>query len=78
MERAKGFEPSAQPSEPIQPQLVQNFTPAGCTQIRVQIHDPGTPDLERVIAVWPSLAKGLKAAILAIVNSVGTDQEDQP
>jgi hypothetical protein len=69
LERAKGFEPSAQNSEVAQNQASPQPAQDDCTQIRAQILGELGPDLARVIAAWSSLSQPLKAAILAIVNS---------
>jgi hypothetical protein len=66
LERAKGFEPSAKPSETSQKQ----DSSGGCAQIRAQISDASCPDLSKVVASWPNLPAPFKAAILAIVKSV--------
>jgi hypothetical protein len=52
MERVKGFEPSAQNSQPANSQIVVKLLQAGCTQIRA--HEPGaaSPDLAKVVAAW--------------------------
>jgi len=78
MERAKGFEPSAQSAQTPHSQGNPQPVNPGYTQIRAQISNPRPPDLEKVIDAWPSLPKALKAAILAIVNSASADREGQP
>ncbi len=70
LERAKGFEPSAKPSETSQKQDFSN----GCTQIRAQISGVSCPDLAKVVTSWLNLPAALKAAILAIVKSVEESQ----
>ena len=69
MERAKGFEPSAQNSKGEQNQASQQPAQDDCTQIRAQILGELGPELEQVVAAWSLLSQPLKAAILAIVNS---------
>jgi hypothetical protein len=69
MERAKGFEPSAENSEVLPNQQSSETAKVGCTQIRAQIPDSASPDLAKVVAAWAKLSPPLKAAILAIVNS---------
>jgi hypothetical protein len=75
LERAKGFEPSTQNSEPAQPQASPESTQEGYTQIRAQISEPIDSDLEKVCRAWSSLSQPLKAAILAII---GTSQNEVP
>jgi hypothetical protein len=74
LERAKGFEPSARNSESTQNQATPQPAQVGCTQIRAQILGELGPELARVVAAWSKLPAPLKAAILAIVNSM----EDLP
>ena len=69
MERAKGFEPSAQNSEVTQPQAPANSSEEGYTQIRAQILNSADSDLQKVAVAWSSLSQPIKAAILAIVDS---------
>jgi hypothetical protein len=69
MERAKGFEPSAENLEVAVNQHSSETAKAGCTQIRAQIPASATPDLAKVVAAWAKLSLPLKAAILAIVGS---------
>jgi hypothetical protein len=76
MERAKGFEPSAQNAEVAQPQAFPNIDQEDYTQIRAQISRPVDSELAQVAAAWASLSQPLKAAILAIVNSVVDKAED--
>jgi hypothetical protein len=71
LERAKGFEPSAQKSEPFQPQYNPHSSQSDYTQIRAQILDALGLELSQVVAAWPSLSEPLKAAILAIIHSAG-------
>ncbi len=77
MERAKGFEPSTQNSETPQPQPVSNSLKAGYTQIRAHAADVFCPDLARVVAAWDKLPASLKAAILAIVDSIKESEASQ-
>src|SRR6266478_3954658 len=56
MERAKGFEPSAQKSQTSQPQCVPNVTKEDHTQIRAQISEPLRPELARVVGGWSKLS----------------------
>jgi hypothetical protein len=37
---------------------------------------PFDPDLARVMAAWPSLPAGLKAAVLAIVDSAAVTRQE--
>jgi hypothetical protein len=69
LERAKGFEPSAQNSKGKQNQASQQPAQDDCTQIRAQILSELGPELAQVVAAWSSLSQPLKAAILAIINS---------
>ena len=69
LERAKGFEPSAQNSQPVQNQNSPETTSPAYTQIRAQILGELGPELTRVVANWASLSQPLKAAILAIANA---------
>jgi hypothetical protein len=71
LERAKGFEPSAQKSEPLQPQSNPQTGQSDNTQIRAQILDALGLELSQIVAAWPSLGEPLKAAILAIIHSAG-------
>ncbi len=70
LERVKGIEPSAQYSQNVYGQNDTSCAPQECTQIRAQIEGLGSPNLARVVAAWPGLASPLKAAILAIVDTV--------
>jgi hypothetical protein len=70
MERAKGFEPSAQNSKTLLKTGDFQSLQAGCTQIRAQTADSASPDLAKVVASWEKLPAPLKAAILAIIKSV--------
>jgi hypothetical protein len=74
LERAKGFEPSTHNSEGAQNPASPEPAQEGYTQIRAQILGELGPELARVVAVWLKLPAPLKAAILAIVNSM----EDVP
>jgi len=67
MERAKGFEPSAQKLEVPQNQGHPNETKGGCTQLYAQISGPCCLELSYVVAAWSKLSRPLQAAILAIV-----------
>jgi hypothetical protein len=67
MERAKGFEPSAENPQPIEPQPSAQTANSPYTQIRAQILGPPDPDLLLVVKSWPLVAQPLKAAILCIV-----------
>ena len=78
MERAKGFEPSTQKSEPAQLQSPPQSASEGYTQIRAQISGPVDSDLAQVVEAWRSLSQPLKAAILAIVNSAAENEEGRP
>jgi len=69
MERAKGFEPSAQKSELIDSQASSQTDKSDYTQICAQIPGELGTDLSRVVAAWSKLSAPLKAAILAIINS---------
>ena len=77
MERAKGFEPSAQNWQSPQSQENPQAPDSDYTQIRAQISGPIDPDLSKVAQSWPALSPPLKAAILAIVNSVADKTEDR-
>jgi hypothetical protein len=76
LERAKGFEPSAQKSESTQNQVFPQPAQEGYTQIRAQILGELGPELARVVAAWSSLSQPLKAAILAIIDSSAASKED--
>jgi hypothetical protein len=67
MERAKGFEPSPQNPQPIEPQASAQTANSPYTQIRAQILRPPDPDLLLVVNSWPVLSQPLKSAILSIV-----------
>ena len=67
LERAKGFEPCAQKSEPLQQQFNPQNSQSDCTQIRAQISGASCPDLAKVVAAWAKLSAPLKAAIVAII-----------
>jgi hypothetical protein len=75
LERAKGFEPSAQNSQPLQPQNHPQSADSDYTQIRAQILGVLGPELSQVVASWSKLPAPLKAAILAIVGSVTSSKE---
>ena len=70
MERAKGFEPSPEKSELVDSQVFSQAGKSGYTQIRAHAAGASCPKLAKVVAVWPKLPEPLKAAILAIVNSM--------
>jgi hypothetical protein len=70
LERAKGFEPSTQKSELIDSQASSQTDKTDYTQIRAQILGELGPELARAVAAWSKLPAPLKAAILAIINSV--------
>ena len=76
LERAKGFEPSAQNPQPVSNQPAREVASQGCTQIRAQILGELGPELARVVAAWSSLSQPLKAAILAIIDSSAASKED--
>jgi hypothetical protein len=78
LERAKGFEPSTQNSQPIQPQANLQSSQSDYTQIRAQIPGELGPELAQVVATWSKLPAPLKAAILAIVGSVISSPEVEP
>ena len=70
LERAKGFEPSSQNAQAAQSQNDLQSANSDYTQIRAQILGELGPELAQVVAVWSKLSPPLKAAILAIVNSL--------
>ena len=70
MERAKGFEPFTKKSELIDSQASSQTAKTDYTQIRAQIQGAFGQELAQVVATWPKLPQPLKAAILAIINSV--------
>jgi hypothetical protein len=69
MERAKGFEPSAQNSQIAYNQCSSQPSKSECTQIRAHNTGPACPELAKVVSAWSKLPAPLKAAILAIVQS---------
>jgi len=69
MERAKGFEPSTQNSQPVVVQSFSEPVESDHTQIRAQILDKDKRNLAQVVNAWPELPAAFKAAILAIVKS---------
>jgi hypothetical protein len=69
MERAKGFEPSTQNSQPTECQPLAEHAETHHTQIRAQILDDDGRDLAQVVKAWADLPAAFKAAILAIVKS---------
>ena len=71
----EGFEPSAENLLVACNQSIASSVENGNTQIRAQIRDAVGRDLSRVVAAWPRLPGPLKAAILAIVNSINVTQE---
>jgi hypothetical protein len=76
MERVKGIEACADNSQPADNRQATQEVERGYTQIRAQIEKPLEPDLAAVVAAWPSLSAPLKAAIVAIANTV-TDKKGQ-
>jgi hypothetical protein len=54
--------------------IFQEFCEVG-TQLDTQTKVPASPDLARVVASWSKLPPALKAAIIAIVNSVSVSPE---
>lgn len=71
----RGIEPSAENGLVVSNQSIAYSVENGNTQIRAQILDALGPDLFRVVAAWPQLPGPLKAAVLAIFNSVSATQE---
>jgi hypothetical protein len=69
MERAKGFEPFAEKSEPVDSQASSQTDKSDYTQIRAHAVGATRPNLAKVVEAWAKLPAPLKAAILAIVNS---------
>lgn len=65
-----GIEPSHKNAESTQNQLRPTDARVGCTQIRAQIPGELGPGLATGVAAWAKLSPPLKAAIVAIVNSV--------
>ena len=78
MERAKGFEPSAQNSRTSEPQDNPQTPFSDHTHIRAQILEPFGPELAKVVGAWQALTQPLKAAILAIVESSARQQKEEP
>ena len=76
LERAKGFEPSAQNSELVDSQALPQSEKSDYTQIRAQILDSSSPDLAKVVAAWSKLSAPLKAAILAIIATSESQKEE--
>jgi hypothetical protein len=76
LERAKGFEPSAQNSELVDSQVPPQPDKSDYTQIRAQILDSSSPDLAKVVAAWSKLSAPLKAAILAIIATSESQKEE--
>jgi hypothetical protein len=72
---ARGVEPQVKNPLVAPNQSIACSIKNGNTQIRAQIADEVGRDLSRVVAAWPELPAVLKAAILAIVNSVNATQE---
>ncbi len=68
LERAKGFEPSPQPSQPVELQASTSSPHGMCTHGYAH-RTSADPDFEAVAAAWPTLRPELKAAIRAIVDS---------
>jgi hypothetical protein len=77
MERAKGFEPSAQKSELVESQASSQADNSNYTQIRAHATGAACPNLAKVVAGWSKLSAPLKAAILAIVKSSADSKEDE-
>jgi len=67
--RAAGFEPAKFQTQGADNQSAQGSTIEGYTQIGAQISDPDGHMLARVVESWPQLGRGLKLAILAIVDA---------
>jgi hypothetical protein len=60
-------------------QTVKNKeNPRSDTQNNAQASVSAWHDLSLVVAAWPKIPAGLKAAILAIVGSVDSSTEGQP
>jgi predicted small metal-binding protein len=76
LERAKGFEPSAQDSQHVVVQCILEHAESNHTQIRAQMLDNDGRDLAQVVKAWAGLSSAFKAAILAIVNSAHRCGED--
>ena len=72
MERAKGFEPLPINSQASENQAVTESPRGGYTHGYAQISGASCPDLAKVVTGWAKLPAALKAAILAIVDSVLT------
>ncbi len=69
MERAKGFELSAQNPQPAEIQYTPGEGERAYTQIGAQIQGNDRRDLAQVVNAWAELPAALKAGILAIVNT---------
>jgi hypothetical protein len=70
MERAKGFEPLLENSESIDSKYLPQHGKPDYTQIHAHAAGASCPDLSKVVAAWPKLPAPLKAAVLALVNSM--------
>jgi hypothetical protein len=71
LERAKGFELSAQNPQPAENEHAAKDGEGAYTQIRAQIQGKDGRDLSQVVNAWADLPPLLKAAILAIVDTAG-------
>jgi hypothetical protein len=69
MERAKGFEPSPENTQPAENQHDRSDGKREYAQLYAQIQGKDGRDLSHVVTAWAELPGALKAAILAIVNS---------
>ena len=66
---AAGFEPAECELQDADNQSASETRVEGYTQISAQISDPDSQMLARVVESWPQLGRGLKLAILAIVDA---------
>ena len=69
MVHAAGFEPAECQTQDADNQSSVGSLVEGYTQISAQIPDPDGQMLARVVESWPQLGRGLKLAILAIVDA---------
>jgi hypothetical protein len=70
MKRVKGIEASTDISQSAETKCVTCGCKSAYTQIRAQIEKPFDPELRRIIAAWPVLSAPLRAAVLALVDTV--------
>jgi len=81
MVEAVGIEPTADPSndKDLQQSIAQKAgNEAGFRAENAPAETPPDPDLRAVIEAWPNLPEVVKAGIMAMVRTSGSDRDRTP